>query len=379
MLKRVDVAVYDYINASVDGKCRGGQEVFDLKVDGVGYADHRRLQSTTSRPSSTSYRQQIIGGQITVPTTRNAGAGSHGGPASRSDRRRVRATPARSTAAGPVHRGAGSLSGRRRARSCRRSVRRSIPSPPTPTSRPAPRTRGAPEGEATMAATGGPAASPAGTGATAPPYAVELRGITKRFPGVVANDDIDLAVRRGEVHALVGENGAGKSTLMKILYGMQQPGRGHDPVDGARGARSAARRRDRGRDRHGAPALHARRQPHRRRRTSCSARAEPRRPARPAPGPPPDRASSPTGTGSRLDPDELVEDLGVGDRQRVEILKVLYRGARTLILDEPTAVLVPQEVDELFATLRELKREGYRHVHLAQARRGAARSPTRSP
>ena len=84
--------------------------------------------------------------------------------------------------------------------------------------------------------------------------------------------------------------------------------------------------------------------------------------------------------GLGLDPDALVEDLGVGDRQRVEILKVLYRGARILILDEPTAVLVPQEVDELFGNLARAQARGPdRHLHLAQARRGAARSPTRSP
>ena len=76
--------------------------------------------------------------------------------------------------------------------------------------------------------------------------------------------------------------------------------------------------------------------------------------------------------GFDLDPDELVETLGVGERQRVEILKVLYRGAKIIILDEPTAVLVPQEVDALFANLRELKARGpHAHLHLPQARRGA--------
>ena len=84
--------------------------------------------------------------------------------------------------------------------------------------------------------------------------------------------------------------------------------------------------------------------------------------------------------GLDVDPDALVEDLGVGDRQRVEILKVLYRGARILILDEPTAVLVPQEVDELFGNLRQLTREGLTVIFIShKLRRGARRSPTRSP
>ncbi|MEU7165670.1 ABC transporter ATP-binding protein [Streptomyces morookaense] len=183
---------------------------------------------------------------------------------------------------------------------------------------------------------------------------MELAGITKRFPGVVANHDIHLTVRRGTVHALCGENGAGKSTLMKILYGMQKPDEGtitldgeqvtlHSPADAiARGIGMVHQ--------HfmladnltvlenvvlGAEKLHG---------IGGKARAKIK------------EISDAYGLGVR--PDVLVEDLGVADRQRVEILKVLYRGARTLILDEPTAVLVPQEVDALFDNLRELKSEG---------------------
>ncbi|MEU6821591.1 ABC transporter ATP-binding protein [Streptomyces atriruber] len=184
--------------------------------------------------------------------------------------------------------------------------------------------------------------------------AVELSGITKRFPGVVANHDIHLTVRKGTVHALVGENGAGKSTLMKILYGMQKPDEGTITVDGEQvtfGSPADAIVRGIGMvHQHfmladqltvlenivlGSEKLHGIGGAARRRIAEISERY---------------------GLGVR--PDAYVEDLGVADRQRVEILKVLYRGATTLILDEPTAVLVPQEVDALFDNLRELKSEG---------------------
>jgi simple sugar transport system ATP-binding protein len=183
---------------------------------------------------------------------------------------------------------------------------------------------------------------------------VRLRGILKRFPGVVANHDVDLTVASGTVHALVGENGAGKSTLMNILYGMQRPDAGTIEIDGDEVSFSSPQQAIRAGigmvHQHfmladnftvlenvvlGAESLHGIGAAARRRVREIS-----------------DAYSL------RVDPDALVEDLGVGDRQRVEILKVLYRGARTLILDEPTAVLVPQEVDELFGNLRELRSEG---------------------
>ncbi|MFD9001588.1 ABC transporter ATP-binding protein [Streptomyces sp. NPDC059582] len=184
--------------------------------------------------------------------------------------------------------------------------------------------------------------------------AVELAGITKRFPGVVANHDIHLTVRKGTVHALVGENGAGKSTLMKILYGMQKPDEGTIAVDGEQvsfGSPADAIVRGIGMvHQHfmladnltvlenvvlGSEKLYG---------IGGTARKKIK------------EISDRYGLGVR--PDALVEDLGVAERQRVEILKVLYRGATTLILDEPTAVLVPQEVDALFDNLRELKSEG---------------------
>ena len=184
--------------------------------------------------------------------------------------------------------------------------------------------------------------------------AVRLRGIGKRFPGVIANDDINIDVSRGTIHAIVGENGAGKSTLMKILYGVQAPDSGtieiageqvslSSPADAIRHGVGMVFQHFQLADNFtvlenvvlGAEKLHG---------IGAAARAEIL------------RISDAYGLG--IEPDRLVEELGVGARQRVEILKVLYRGARVVILDEPTAVLVPQEVDELFGNLRELKAEG---------------------
>src|SRR5215475_6349059 len=187
--------------------------------------------------------------------------------------------------------------------------------------------------------------------------AVELHGITKRFPGVVANRDIDIVVRPGTVHAIVGENGAGKSTLMKILYGMQRPDEGSISVDGAPVTFSSPA--DAITAGIGMVHQHFMLADNLTVLENVVLGAEPGRLGRLDFGAARRRIreiAESYGLGVR--PDRLVEDLGVGDRQRVEILKVLYRGARILILDEPTAVLVPQEVDELFGNLRELKAEG---------------------
>lgn len=192
-------------------------------------------------------------------------------------------------------------------------------------------------------------------------FAVELRGITKRFPGVVANRDIALKVRRGTIHAIVGENGAGKSTLMKILYGVQAPDEGtiaingveialKSPTDAIRAGIGMVFQHFMLADNLtvlenvalGAEKLYG---------IGEAARARIREIG--------------TEYGMQLDPDALVGDLGVGDRQRIEILKVLYRGAKILILDEPTAVLVPQEVTELFDHLRGLKAEGLTVVFIS--------------
>ena len=187
--------------------------------------------------------------------------------------------------------------------------------------------------------------------------AVELRHIVKKFPGVVANRDVSMTVRRGEVHALVGENGAGKSTVMKVLYGMQRPDAGEIIVDGKptlfkSPAEAIAA---------GIGMVHQHfmladnfsvlenvvlgSEPSARGQLDVDAARE-------------RIVEMSKAYGLDIDPDAMVETLGVGERQRVEILKVLYRGARILIFDEPTAVLVPQEVDELFAALHGLRSEG---------------------
>ena len=197
--------------------------------------------------------------------------------------------------------------------------------------------------------------------ATAAPPAVELRNIVKRFPGVIANRDVNLHVEHATIHAIVGENGAGKSTLMKILYGMQKPDEGTIEVNGA----PASFKSPTEAIEVGIGMVHQhfmladnltvlenvvlgyeprKRFPRQFQVDTAAARAR--------------IAEIGARYGLPVDPDALVEGLGVGERQRVEILKVLYRGATILILDEPTAVLVPQEVDELFANLAELKREG---------------------
>ncbi|KAB8197780.1 ATP-binding cassette domain-containing protein [Nonomuraea phyllanthi] len=196
----------------------------------------------------------------------------------------------------------------------------------------------------------------ADTLATARP-AVELEGITKRFPGVVANHDIRITVRPGTVHAIVGENGAGKSTLMKILYGMQKPDEGTIRVNGEEVSfRTPSDAIEVG---IGMVHQHFMLADNLTVLENIVLGAEPKKFARLDTAFARRRITELAEShGLRVDPDKLVEDLGVGDRQRVEILKVLYRGARILILDEPTAVLVPQEVEELFQNLRELKSEG---------------------
>ena len=187
---------------------------------------------------------------------------------------------------------------------------------------------------------------------------IELKGITKRFPGVIANSNVNLSLIEGEVHALLGENGAGKSTLMNILFGLYQPTDGQILIDGnavelSSPADAIAR---------GIGMVHQHfmlvpvftvtenvmlgleqtgnfglldRGAARKRLLELSERY-----------------------GLQVDPDAVVEDLPVGVQQRVEILKALYRGADCLILDEPTAVLTPNEIRDLFLVIESLKADG---------------------
>ncbi|GGL59126.1 ABC transporter ATP-binding protein [Halocalculus aciditolerans] len=189
--------------------------------------------------------------------------------------------------------------------------------------------------------------------------AVHLDGITKRFPGVVANDDVDLRVREGTVHALLGENGAGKTTLMNVLYGLYTPNEGTVNVGGE--PRSFASPRDAIDAGVGMIHQHFMLVDTMTVAENVVLGREPRKWGGLAVDH--DRASEEVRDlsekyGFDVDPDARIEDVSVGVQQRVEILKALYRGADILILDEPTAVLTPQEVDELFDVFDELAAEG---------------------
>ena len=186
---------------------------------------------------------------------------------------------------------------------------------------------------------------------------LELKGITKRFPGVVANDGVDFDLRKGEVHALLGENGAGKSTLMNILYGLYHPDEGEFRLNGKPLRINSPREAiDAG---IGMVHQHFMLIPVMTVAENIVLAAEPTR------GPFLDEGNAEERVrelserfGLAVRPDAFVERISVGMQQRVEILKALYRGAEILILDEPTAVLTPQESAELFEIINSLKGEG---------------------
>ena len=187
---------------------------------------------------------------------------------------------------------------------------------------------------------------------------LELRGITKRFPGVLANDHINLTLEEGEIHALLGENGAGKTTLMNILYGLYQPDEGeiivrgspikvHSPSDAIASGIGMVHQHFMlipvftvtenvmlgEESTHYGGFLNRKTAANRVREISKQYNLE-------------------------VNPDSYIRDLPVGVQQRVEIIKLLYRNADILIFDEPTAVLTPQEADELFEIMRSLAKQG---------------------
>ena len=186
---------------------------------------------------------------------------------------------------------------------------------------------------------------------------LELKGITKRFPGVVANDRVDFDLRRGEVHALLGENGAGKSTLMNTLYGLYHPDEGEIRLNGKPvriGSPSDAIELG-----IGMVHQHFMLIPVMTVAENIVLAVEPRN------GPFLDLAAAEKRVrdlsqryGLAVDPGARIQRISVGQQQRVEILKALYRGAEILILDEPTAVLTPQEAHELFEIVRSLTEQG---------------------
>lgn len=193
---------------------------------------------------------------------------------------------------------------------------------------------------------------------------LELRNIVKRFPGVLACDQLDFDVCAGEVHALLGENGAGKSTLMKILYGLYQPDSGEIYLNGQpvriQSPTDAINL--------GIGMIHQ----HFMLVDTLTVRENVALGLASSRGPLLDldrveariRALSKT-YGLQIDPRAPVWTLAVGERQRVEIIKALYRGAALLILDEPTAVLTPQEVDDLFVTLKQMAQDGHSLIFIS--------------
>ena len=188
-------------------------------------------------------------------------------------------------------------------------------------------------------------------------YVIEMNNIRKEFPGIVANDNITLQVKQGEIHALLGENGAGKSTLMNVLFGLYQPEKGEIKVRGEKVDITDPNVANR----LGIGMVHQHfmlvqkftvteniilgSEPKKGMSIDIRKAAQ-------------DVAEISDQYGLRVDPNSKIEDISVGMQQRVEILKTLYRGANILIFDEPTAALTPQEIKELIQIMRNLINEG---------------------
>lgn len=186
-----------------------------------------------------------------------------------------------------------------------------------------------------------------------PPARLHLTGITKRFPGVLANDHVGFAVKPGEIHALLGENGAGKSTLVKMIYGIMQPDEGEIRWDGQRitvANPKAARRLGIGMVFQHFSLFEAMTV-----LENIALGMDASIPARALEG----RILAVMGQyGLKLEPHRIVSTLSVGERQRIEIVRALLLNPKLLIMDEPTSVLTPQEVEQLFVVLRKLASEG---------------------
>ncbi len=193
---------------------------------------------------------------------------------------------------------------------------------------------------------------------------LEMQEIVKRFPGVLANDRVDFDVRAGEVHALLGENGAGKSTLMKVLYGMYEPDQGNIRLNGQMvqiDSPTDAIELGIGMIHQHFMLVES---------LTVAENVALGLPSTREPLTDLDHVSQrilelAQVYGLQVDPDAYIWQLAVGQKQRVEILKALYRGAALLILDEPTAVLTPQEVDEFFVTIRQMVRDGHAVIFIS--------------
>jgi simple sugar transport system ATP-binding protein len=193
---------------------------------------------------------------------------------------------------------------------------------------------------------------------------LEMRGIVKRFPGVLANDHVDLKVKAGEILALLGENGAGKSTLMKILYGLYQPDEGEIFLNGEKISIHSPTHSIN----HGIGMIHQ----HfmlvdnlsvaQNVALGLKSSREPRVDLDVVSERIDDLAKR---YGLEVDPQATISDLAVGQRQRVEIVKALYRGAALLVLDEPTAVLTPQEVDDVFLIFKQMAADGHALIFIS--------------